>query len=419
MENKVESKKENSFKVLFFGEKLGKKGLSQFVQTGAPDLCFLILVMYLIVIGTVMMFSAGYAKSEAENDGDPYYFLERQLIYLAIGIPAMFIASKIKLSFLKRYSVTIFTVSLILLLVVLVYHTDINSDKGEAYKRWIEIGVGKFSITFQPSDIAKYALVIFLSTIIDNNRQKMGKSWSLMFILIGIIGVVCLLVILENHFSGTLLIGMIGISLLFVGGERKGFFIIGISLVVLVIMFLIINMDVLPDYVQDRLKGWLDRDYDPLGDRWQTNQSLYAIGSGGLFGVGLGDSKQKHLYLPEPHNDFIFAVICEELGFIRTVLFVIIPFALLILRGIQIAMKTKDGFTSLVVVGTMVQVGIQAVLNIGVVTGMLPNTGISLPFFSFGGTALVILLVEMGFVLSASKQSNEITKIKKRIDNNA
>lgn len=399
---------QNSFfstlKVLFFGEKTGK-GIKQFNQRGAVDIIFLVLVMYMVVMGTIMMFSAGYVK--AENDfGDPYYFLKRQILYLAIGIPGMLVISKIKLDFLKRYSLTIFTVSLILLVVVLFYHTDVQSADGDQYKRWIPIG----PITFQPSDFAKFALVVFLATLMDNNRKRLENDWKFLIPLMFVVVVVAALIIAENHFSATFLIFAIGVAMMYLGGGKQWVFVLGLSVAVLGIIFLIVNMDIFPDYVQARLKGWLDRDFEPLGRRWQTNQSLYAIGSGGLFGVGLGNSKQKHLYLPEPQNDFVFSVICEELGYIRTVLFVIIPFALLILRGFQIAMKLKNRYSALVVMGIMVQVGLQAFFNIGVVTGMLPNTGISLPFFSFGGTALILLLGEMGFVLSASRQPNSIER---------
>lgn len=394
----------SGLKVLFFGKKTGR-GIKQFNQSGAVDIIFLILVMYMVVMGTIMMFSAGYVK--AENDfGDPYYFLKRQILYLAIGIPGMLVVSKIKLDFLKRYSLTIFTVSLILLVVVLFYHTDVQSAGGDQYKRWIPIG----PITFQPSDFAKFALVVFLATLMDNNRKRLENDWKFLIPLMFVVVVVAALIIAENHFSATFLVFAIGVAMMYLGGGKQWVFVLGLSVAVLGIIFLIVNMDIFPDYVQARLKGWLDRDFDPLGHRWQTNQSLYAIGSGGLFGVGLGNSKQKHLYLPEPQNDFVFSVICEELGYIRTVFFVIIPFALLILRGFQIAMKLKNRYSALVVMGIMVQVGLQAFFNIGVVTGMLPNTGISLPFFSFGGTALILLLGEMGFVLSASRQTNSIEK---------
>lgn len=396
-------KGESSLKVLFFGHS-EKKGIKHYKVNGGLDTIFLILVMYLVVIGTVMMFSAGYVKAENES-GDPFSFLKSQMIFLTIGIPVMLVVSKIKPDLYKRYSFTIYTIALILLVVVLFYHTEVVNTEGDTYKRWIPIGSKTNPIlTVQPSDIAKFALVLFLSTLMDNNKKRLENDWKFMIPLMSITILTAGLVLLEKHFSATFLILAIGILLMYLGGGKQWVFIVGITVAVVGIIFLIVNMEYLPEYVQSRLKGWLDRDYDPLGKRWQTNQSLYAIGSGGLFGLGLGNSKQKHLYLPEPHNDFIFSVICEELGYIRTVLFVIIPFALLILRGFQIGMRIKNHYASLVVMGIMVQIGLQAVFNIGVVTGMLPNTGISLPFFSYGGTAYVMLLGEMGVVLAASRE---------------
>ncbi|MBR3589008.1 MAG: FtsW/RodA/SpoVE family cell cycle protein, partial [Clostridia bacterium] len=259
---------QNSFfstlKVLFFGEKTGK-GIKQFNQRGAVDIIFLVLVMYMVVMGTIMMFSAGYVK--AENDfGDPYYFLKRQILYLAIGIPGMLVISKIKLDFLKRYSLTIFTVSLILLVVVLFYHTDVQSADGDQYKRWIPIG----PITFQPSDFAKFALVVFLATLMDNNRKRLENDWKFLIPLMFVVVVVAALIIAENHFSATFLIFAIGVAMMYLGGGKQWVFVLGLSVAVLGIIFLIVNMDIFPDYVQARLKGWLDRDFEPLGRRWQT-----------------------------------------------------------------------------------------------------------------------------------------------------
>lgn len=389
--------KENALKVLFFGPK-DNKGLKQYKANGSIDIIFLMIVMYLVVMGTVMMFSAGYVKAESET-GDPFDFLKNQILFLAIGIPAMLFVSKIKLDFYKRFSLSIYAVAVVLLIIVLFYHTDVTSAEGDDYTRWIPLG----PITIQPSDVAKFALIVFLATLMDNNRKRLENDWKFILPLVGVVAFTAFLVLLEKHFSATFLLIAIGAFMIYLGGGKQWVFVVGIVIAAIGIIFLISNMEYLPEYVQSRLKGWLDRDYDPLGKRWQTNQSLYAIGSGGLFGLGLGNSKQKHLYLPEPHNDFIFSVICEELGFIRTVLFVIVPFALLVLRGFQIAMKMKNHYSSLVVMGIMVQVGLQTFFNIGVVTGMLPNTGISLPFFSYGGTAFVILLCEMGVVLAASR----------------
>lgn len=407
-------RRENSLKLLLFGPRVEDKSLKglrkEFGQRGTIDVVFLILVMYFVVFGTIMMFSASYPRSEIETPDiivskfqfGPYTYLAKQIVFLIIGIPAMLVASVIKTDAVKRFAFSLFGVSILLLIIVLFVHSDVQSADGDQYKRWIPLG----PFTLQPSDIAKLALIAFLAALLETNRERVETDWKALLPLTGIIVFVAALVVLEKHFSATFLILLIGFAMMYLGGGKKWCFILVIAVAVVGIVLLVVNMDVFPNYVQERLKGWLDRDYDPTGSRWQTNQSLYAIGSGGLFGVGLGNSKQKHLYLPEPHNDFIFSVICEELGFIRTVLFVIVPFGLLILRGFQIAMRTKNRYASLLVMGIMVQVGIQTFFNIGVVTGMLPNTGISLPFFSYGGTAIIMLLFEMGLVLSVSRRAS-------------
>lgn len=376
-------------------------GLWQHKADGPLDSWFLILVMALMTIGIIMMFSGSYVYALYYED-NPYYYLKRQAMYAAFGIVGMILASKIKLSFYQKHAKLIMAIAVALLIIVLFSHTTVEGS-GESFKRWIGIGFGgRTFFTFQPSDLAKFALIVFLAYVIDNNKERIEKDWRVMVVCLVIIGVVCGLVILEKHLSGTILLGGIGIAMTYLGGANKWWYRIGIIFLVLTAAFLIINMNHLPGYVQGRLKGWLDPTYDPTSTRWQTNQSLYAIGSGGLFGTGLGGSKQKHLYLPEPYNDFVFAVVCEELGYIRTV-GIIILYGLLVYRGFYIGMRTKDKFASLVVMGIIAQVGLQTFLNIGVVTGMLPNTGISLPFFSYGGTALMTLLVEMGVVLSASR----------------
>lgn len=407
-------KEENSLKVLLFGRRIEDKSLKglqkEFRQRGTLDIVFLLLVMYFVVFGTIMMFSASYPKAEAANPEinfseklfGPYSYLVDQLKFLAIGIPIMLVASTVKTDAIRRFSFLLFGISILLLIIVLFLDTTVLSSDGDEYKRWIKIG----SFSFQPSDVAKFTLIAFLAALLETNQKRVETDWKALLPLTGVIVLVAALIVLEKHFSATFLVLLMGFAMMYLGGGKRWCFIAIIVAAVIFIVLLVVNMDVLPGYVQERLKGWLDRDYDPTGSRWQTNQSLYAIGSGGLFGLGLGNSKQKHLYLPEPQNDFIFSVICEELGYIRAVLFVIVPFALLVLRGFQIALRTKNRYASLLVMGIMVQVGIQTFFNIGVVTGMLPNTGISLPFFSHGGTALIMLLGEMGIVLSVSRRAN-------------
>ena len=203
-----------------------------------------------------------------------------------------------------------------------------------------------------------------------------------------------------------ILVFLIGAALMFCGGTDWKLFALGAGVVIAVALFVILNPAVLQEYAGERIVAWLDKDYSPLDGRWQTNNSLYAIGSGGFFGAGLGNSKQKFMYVSEPQNDFIFSIVCEELGFIGAAV-IIALFALLFIRGVKIAMNTHDRFASLVVIGIVSQVAIQVIFNILVVTDTIPNTGISLPFFSYGGTSMVMLLAEMGVVLSISRSANQ------------
>ncbi|MBQ1545248.1 MAG: FtsW/RodA/SpoVE family cell cycle protein, partial [Clostridia bacterium] len=216
---------------------------------------------------------------------------------------------------------------------------------------------------------------------------------------------ICILVYMENHVSGTLLIFALGIMMMFLAGYDYRWFVVAAVGVVLLAVFVIRNPEILPTHAQSRITSWLDKSYDPLGVRWQTNHALYAIGSGGIFGVGLGNSKMKQLYVSEPQNDFIFSIVCEELGLIGA-LIIIALFALLVWRGFVIGIHADDKFGALLAMGIVFQVGLQAALNIAVVTDMLPNTGISLPFFSYGGTSLLMLLGEMGVVLAISRTAH-------------
>ncbi|MBQ7284107.1 MAG: FtsW/RodA/SpoVE family cell cycle protein, partial [Oscillospiraceae bacterium] len=216
---------------------------------------------------------------------------------------------------------------------------------------------------------------------------------------------VAALVILEPHISATLIILAIGVIMMFVGGTDTKWFIIGVVLVALAIAAAVILNPSLIERAMGRITAWQNPESDLQGDGYQSYQSLLAIGSGGLFGLGLGNSRQKHLHLPEPQNDFIFAVICEELGFIGGMMVIALFFALL-LRGVYVAYKAKDKFGAMLVIGIISQISIQAFLNIAVATNTIPNTGISLPFFSEGGTSLLMILGEMGIALSVSRYAN-------------
>ena len=363
-----------------------------FWVNGKMDLTFLFLVVGLLVTGLIMLFSASapYASHYYSNS---YHFISRQFMFAVGGFILMLIVSKIDYHVFKKFVWVITGVSIALLILVLVM-----PETKEGFKRWLNLGF----IQFQPSEVAKFALIVLLSFLISKNYKKM-KDFKFQITLLGIIGLFCVLILVENHLSATILVFTIGFVLMFIGGMSVklivGMASIGVGGVVMAIATGLIS------YASDRIQYWIDPWKDEMGKGFQTIQSLLAIGSGGVMGRGIGHSNQKYLWLPEPQNDFIFAVVCEELGFIGAAL-IVIAFALLVWRGFTIALRAPDRFGMLMCIGLVFQVGLQTVLNILVVTNTLPNTGISLPFFSYGGTSLVMLLVQMGIVLSISRSSN-------------
>lgn len=373
-------------------KKLRKK--PSFFQEGKLDITFLSLVLVLLSIGLVMLFSASYAYSYTYF-GNSYKFISRQAIFAVIGIALMLIISKIDYHILKKFSWLIYIANIGLLVTVLILPP--MSDELNV-KRWISIG----SLSFQPSEIAKFAIIVIFAAWLSANGEKIKKFKYVVWMVV-LLGVVCALVVIEPHLSATVLIFMIGIVLLVVGGLQKRWIIGGAGLGIASILFLIFSGVI--SYGSDRIKYWLDPWADPSGSGYQTIQSLLAIGSGGPWGRGIGQSRQKYLWVPEPHNDFIFSIVCEELGYIGAMV-IIVLFCALVWRGFTIAMRSQDKFGSLLAIGLTFQVGLQAILNILVITNTIPNTGISLPFFSYGGTALVILLAEMGVVLSVSRSSS-------------
>lgn len=367
---------------------------------GGFDFTFFAAVLALMTIGLVMLFSASYPYAYQKYNGDSYYFFKRQLIFAVLGVIVMIVVSKINYKWVKIIEKPLFVVTIFLLVLVLFYHVNLE-DRSEDFKRWIPLG----PITLQPSDIAKFSLVLTLSAYIGKYRKYMQRlTYGVLFPGL-IIGLFCVLIYLENHLSCTVLMFMIGITLMFCGGTRWQWFVGGLCVVGAVAFVIIKNPDVLPSYQADRIRAWTDKTFQPLGLRWQTNNSLYAIGSGGFFGVGLGNSKQKYLYVSEPQNDFIFSIVCEELGFLGAMV-ILALFALLFWRGIKIAQRCDDKYAALVVIGIVSQVAIQTLFNVLVVTDTFPNTGIALPFFSYGGTALLMLCFEMGVVLSVSRKVN-------------
>ena len=379
-----------------------KNKKSGFFQSGKLDITFLSLVLILLTIGLVMLFSASYAYSLEYYDNS-YKFIIRQALFAGAGIIAMFITSRINYHFWRKISWLVYVVTALMLIALLILPPMVS---GMSVKRWFAIG----GFSFQPSEIAKFAIVILFSTLISAN-QKLMNNWKFILFLFGVLGFTCVLVVLEPHLSATLLIAAIGVVLIYIGGLNRKVVIAGVVLAVCGVAVVIFTQSTgFIGYGSDRIKYWLDPWADATGEGFQTIQSLLAIGSGGILGRGRGQSRQKYLWVPEPHNDFIFSIVCEELGLVGAVL-IIVLFALLVWRGFTIAMRATDKFGSMLAIGLTFQVGLQAMLNIWVVTNTIPNTGISLPFFSYGGTSRLILLAEMGIVLSVSRGAN-IEKVK-------
>ena len=364
--------------------------------TGSIDIPFLGLTIALLTIGLIMLFSASYPYAYYYKDSSYYYFI-RQILFAVAGLVAMLLMSKINYKILKAIYKPVFVVTIALLVIVLFHHTNVQN-----FKRWIPLG----PVTIQPSDLAKFTIILTLAVYISKYYKKMKTMKYGILIPIGIIAIFCGLIYLEHHLSCTILMFFTGACLMFAGGSDWKLFAFGLAVIVL-LGFLVVSFPTLiENYAGKRIVAWLDKDYDPLNGRWQTNNSLYAIGSGGFFGVGLGNSKQKYLYVSEPQNDFIFSIVCEELGFLGAAI-IIALFAALVIRGLIIASRCKDKFGSLLIIGIVAQIGLQVVLNILVVTDTLPNTGFAFPFFSYGGTAIFMLLFEIGVVLSVSRKTNQ------------
>ena len=332
-------------------------------QLPAMDLPFLVLVLTLVGFGLVMLASASSAVALYRR-GDAWAYLRPQLLYAALGLVGLWLASRVDYHIFHKLAWPLLALSLVLLVAVL-FMPEYNGCK-----RWLVLpGLG----TLQPSEIAKFAVVLVFSHVISLNHDQMKRFSVGVLPFALVLGVVAALMLLEPHLSGTLLILSIGAVLMFVGGTGlKWFVLAGVSGVAAIGAAVVIMPDLVP-YAADRLNSWLDPFADPLGDGHQTIQSLYAIGSGGAAGLGLGNSRQKHLFVPEPQNDFIFSIVCEELGFVGAC-GVILLFALLLWRGVTLAAHAPDRFGALLVVGFVVQVALQAVLNMAVVTNTIPNT---------------------------------------------
>lgn len=368
-------------------------------EKGSIDYVFLIVVLVLISFGTVMVYSASYAYS-MNTYGDSYYIIFRQIMFALAGFIGMSAATWFRPEWYRKLAVWIYLFCFVLLCIVPIIGVEHNGAK-----RWISLGFTEI----QPSEFMKLGLVILLSWYFDryyeritDTRMIIRSSFFGVFVPLVATGITCVMVLIEKHLSGTIIMFMIGVVIIFSSGTAIRLLValggLGVGGLAISALF--------TDYTKRRIDIWRHPELDPQGGGYQTLQGLYAIGSGGLFGKGLGNSYQKHLFVSQPQNDFIFTIVCEELGFIGAAA-VILLFILLAWRGFIIAMKAPDTFSSLVVIGIVGKVVLQAMLNIAVVTNSIPNTGISLPFFSYGGSSLVVLMIEMGIVLSISRYSKQ------------
>jgi len=374
-----------------------KRQESRELARGPIDLPFCLLVLLLTAIGLVMLLSASFPSAYYETkNNDPTYYFVRQGVFAALGVAAMFFVGKINYQRFRGIAKFLMFAAVVLLVLVIIPGNPIAITRNNA-TRWL--GVGDL-FTFQPSEIAKVAVVIYFSDSISRKKDKMRTFRYGVAPYIIWMGIIAVLMLKEPHLSGTILILGAGAVLMLVGGINWGWVLAALGVAGGGAALLLSGMI---NYGQSRIEMWQNPFIDPLGDGYQLSQSLISIGSGGLLGVGLGKSRQKFLYLPEEHNDFIFAIVCEELGLIGAGIIMLL-FAALVLRGYWIALHARDRFGSLLVVGVTTLLAMQVFLNIAVVTGLLPTTGISLPFFSYGGTALTIQLAEMGIVLSVSRQ---------------
>lgn len=372
---------------------------------GPLDLPFLLLTLLLLSIGLIMLLSASFPSAQAE-EGDPLHYIKRQAVFAALGLGLMFWVSKINYQRFRGLAKLAIWVSVIMLILVLIpgpnKYGKLLGIRVNGAVRWL--GIPGSSLTVQPSEVAKLGIIVYFAATISRKREKMQTfregilPYGLLLLLIAV------LMLLEPHVSGTILLLGIGAVMLVVGGISWKWITAGLA-VAGGGLYLVLFTDLMEKigYNSGRITTWRDPFWDIRHESYQIYQSLLAIGSGGLLGTGLGKSRQKFMYLPEEHNDFIFSVVCEELGLVGATLIMVL-FALLIIRGYWLAIHARDRFGSLLVVGVTTQIALQTFLNIAVVTNFMPATGISLPFFSYGGTALAIQLVEIGVVLSVSRQ---------------
>ena len=385
--------------VLFIGERKDKS-LFESNETaikmiqGRPDTFFTVLCVLLIALGAVLSFSAGSAYA-SEAYGSGFHFAVNHILHLAVGlVAASFFYFGSHPRWMRRLSVGFYLLSIVLLVLVLIIGVE-----GGGAKRWLNFGV----FTLQPSELAKTGIILVMSIYLTRYDESVNSGFNRYSLIHGLIApscffiLVCVLIFFEHHFSGIIITAAIGVGMLFIGGTYFGWF-VWLTPLIPIVGILIQHSD----YAMKRINSFLDKGSDNLVDNWQSTQGLYAIGSGGLFGVGLGESSLKYGYVSQPQNDFVFTIVCEELGFFGATA-ILLLFLTLVVRGVILGLRAPNKFTSLVILGISFKLAIHVILNVGVVSGVFPNTGISLPFFSSGGSATISQMIDMGIVLGLSR----------------
>ncbi len=358
------------------------------------DIPFLVLTMLLLAVGLVMLYSASSAQSMYDTGYiSSTRYLQKQALCAVIGLVAMWCFSRIPVQFWLKLAWPLYWISIVLLLLVLVAGESVNGAK-----RWISIA----GIQFQPSEVAKFTMILLFARLTKGFGSDAKKfQYGVIGFGVALLGILIPLA-LEKHLSAIMLMGMVAVVMMFVAGTHPKWLLAGAGVAVVFVVIYISFMG----YAGDRVTAWLHPEQDPSDTGYQILQSLYAIGSGGLLGLGFGKSRQKYLYLPFQYNDYIFAIVCEELGLVGAVLIMAL-FAVMLLRGYWIALRARDRFSTVFAAGLVTLIAVQVILNLGVVTNLLPSTGIALPFFSYGGTALAVNLGEMGIVMNISRQRNQ------------
>lgn len=357
------------------------------------DYGILLMVTLLCAFGLVMVFSASYyyAQNTSSTNYDGYFYIRKQAVYLALGYPVMIALSFFDYRRFEQFKVVGMLVSIVLLIAVLIFGDELNGAK-----RWLVIA----GQSVQPSEIAKFGMMLYMCAFMSKKHAVMRSFKYGMLPMILVVGVICGLVMLQPNMSMAVIIGMMGYALLFVGGcDGKQMLLLLVAAIAAFILLAVIE-----PYRMARLTSFTNPWADPQGTGYQLIQSFYAIGSGGLFGRGLNNSRQKLLFMTYGESDFIFAIVCEELGFVGG-LAIMLAYGFIIYRGIRVALRCRDRFGSLLAAGITVVFAIQIFVNIGVVTGTFPTTGQALPFISAGGTSMVIFLAAMGVLLNISRST--------------